>query len=206
MVVVLGLLAFLVGFLVWRSGARAKARTGSWAGSGLPAVFAGATFVMAVSAADAAGRGAVTAVVVVFWATLLGWVLWRRRAQAAEEPEPREPVSPPEQEQLPGAYRFRDEPRLKMIVQFVPIGILLGGAIAPSGQLAAILTLGLFTLSVAAGVVVVFVRRRRHQRQIVASVEGRAGTLPPDELRALVKRLELEHGRFEMRQLRRLVN
>jgi hypothetical protein len=207
-VVVLGSLVFLVGFLVWRSGSRAKARTGSWAESGLPTVFAGAALVTAITAAGAmAGRGGVAAVVVAFWVTAFGWVLRRRRAQGPGEPEPQALASPSDQDQLPSAYRFRDEPeRLKTIVQLGPMAILLGGAMVGSGPLAAILTLSLFTLSVVAGVVVIFVRRHRHQRSVIESVEERAGTLPPDELRALVKRLETEHGRFEMRRLRRLVS
>ena len=83
--------------------------------------------------------------------------------------------------------------------------ILFAGNIAFDGSLAAAVTLGSAALAAAIGLVVVFRRRRERRRAIMDSVEGRAAGLPREDLRTLIELLEAEHGRFEMRRLRRLV-
>jgi hypothetical protein len=82
---------------------------------------------------------------------------------------------------------------------------LLIGRVTGDGRLSAAISLGLAALVIVVGVTVVYVRRHLHQRQIIASVEARAEVLEPRDLRELVDRLEAEHGRLEMRRLRRLV-
>jgi hypothetical protein len=81
----------------------------------------------------------------------------------------------------------------------------IGGIALGDGQLAAGIILGLALLASAIGLTVVFGRRRRRQKGIIADVERRAADLPREDLRKLVELLEEEHGRFELRRLRRLV-
>jgi MFS family permease len=214
-VVVLGVLALLVGFLVTRSGRRSRLRTGSWAGEGLgdAAGAAGGVIVsilMASLLVPAVGRLAAVLLVlapVAALALLLRWRMHRGQPEQPEPPEPQTPVDPTPPhpiEQLPDEYRFRDGGG-SVAGWGIPMAIIIGGQIAFDGALAAGITLGLGALAAATGLAVVFARRRRRQREIIDAVERRAAGLPRDDLRRLVELLEVEHGRFEMRRLRRLV-
>jgi hypothetical protein len=206
----LGLLAFAVGYIARRI-LRARRRTGSWARSGLPEVLGGGLLIVFCAAAariaptDGTRFMALAALVLVAcWMTWDDWApeweeLWTEHdAEPVESPEPDAGELPPE-------YRFGDRPDwLVPAVGTTPFVIMAVGAVV-GGRLAAAVTLGLAAVVVVAGVTLVYVRRHIHQREIIASVAERAGALDPAELRELVERLEAEHGRIEMRRLRRLL-
>jgi hypothetical protein len=125
-----------------------------------------------------------------------------RRRHKQRDPAPAPPAPPIDE--LPPSYRSHDGGG-RLAGWGLPITIVLVGRIAFDGQLAAGITLGLAVLAAAIGLTVVFGRRRRRQRAIIAEVERRAADLPSEDLRKLVEVLEREHGRFEMRRLRRLI-
>jgi hypothetical protein len=195
--VVLGILAALIGFLIRRRALRAEARTGSWAGDGLALVPGGVVGVL-LAMLGRTGAFLCFGVVAVVWASLL-------RKQRRGGPAPAASPPPPRIEELPPEYRFQDGPRGMIAGCLVPMAIILASAVAFDGELAAQITLGVALLAAIGGLTIVYGRRRRRQREIIESVERRADGLPRDDLRKLVELLELEHGRFEMRRLRRLV-
>jgi hypothetical protein len=102
---------------------------------------------------------------------------------------------------LPPEYRFRDQPMWfvfgggLLFFGNLWFGRLLIGPVA-SGILALLMAAILTTT--------VFVRRRQHQRKVIELVRQRASRMDEAELRALIEQLEAEHGKPEMRPLRRL--
>jgi hypothetical protein len=207
----LGLLAFAVGYLARRM-VRARRRNGSWALSGLRETLVGGVLIAfcagVASVAPTAGikfMALAALVMVVLWMIWDEWApewegLWNEEYQDTDGP-----VEPAEHD-LPSEYRFGDRPDwLVPAVAAAPFGILFTGGVIDDGRLSAAISLGLATVVIVVGVTVVYVRRHFHQREIIASVEARARTLEPGELRELVERLEAEHGRVEMRRLRRLL-
>jgi hypothetical protein len=199
--IIFGLPAVLVGYVLLGEARRSALRTGSWrVGLLAPAVFLVVVAVAVVR--ETLGRAAVTAVCVALCAALFGAAaLWDRRHKQ-RDPAPAPPAPPIDE--LPPGYRFHDGGG-SLAGWGLPITIVLVGRIAFEGQLAAGITLGLAVLAAAIGLTIVFGRRRRRQREIIAEVERRAADLPSEDLRKLVGVREREHGRFEMRRLRRLI-
>jgi type VI protein secretion system component VasK len=68
-----------------------------------------------------------------------------------------------------------------------------------------VIVLGSVVISVVVLTALLLLWRRRRQRAIIEAVERQADSLDPAELESLVERLETEHGKLEMRRLRRLV-
>ena len=200
--IIFGSLAVLVGYVLLGEARRAALRTGSWrVGLLLPAVFLVVVAVAVVR--ETLGRAAVIAVCVALCAALFGAAALLDRRHKQRGPAPAPPATPPIDE-LPPSYRFHDGGG-RLVGWGLPITIVLVGRIAFHGPLAAGITLGLAVLAAAIGLTVAFGRRRRRQREIIAEVERRASDLPSEDLRKLVEVLEREHGRFEMRRLRRLI-
>jgi energy-converting hydrogenase Eha subunit A len=198
--IIFGLLAVLLGYLLFGQAQRSALRTGSWrVGLLVPAGFLVVVAVAIVR--ETLGRAAVIAVCVGLCAALLGAAALRDRHEQ-RDPAPAPPAPPIDE--LPPSYRFHDGGG-SLAGWGLPISIVLVGRIAFHGQLAAGITLGLAVLAAAIGLTIVFGRRRRQQREIIAEVERRAADLPSEDLRKLVEVLEREHGRFEMRRLRRLI-
>jgi hypothetical protein len=115
-------------------------------------------------------------------------------------------VATPAARELPREYRFAERVGLRVAVMLVPLAILVGGMLTADTRADAAAAVALTTIATVAGVTALVLVRRRHQRRIIASVERRAAQLRPDELRTLVTNLEVEHGRLEMRHLRRLLD
>jgi hypothetical protein len=195
--IVLALLAGLVGFLILGESRRAQLRRGSRRA----ALLAPAGFLVVVLVQIVALELGRPVAIALFVAVVAVSALVALRARQREEDRP---APPPAIEELPERYRFRDGGG-SIAGWGLPLVIVLVGGTAFEGQLAAGLTLGLAALAAAIGLTLVFRRRRRRQRAIVADVERRAAELPREDLRKLVELLEVEHGRFEMRRLRRLL-
>jgi len=199
-ILLLGVLALLIGYLLIGQAGRDKLRRGTpWTALSFPGALV-LTVVFAIAGEELEGP-ARTALVVGCVSALGLFVAYRRRRLEVDPPPP---PPPPPVEELPDEYRFRDGGG-SIAGWGIPMVILFAGNIAFDGSLAAAVTLGSAALAAAIGLVVVFRRRRERRRAIMDSVEGRAAGLPREDLRTLVELLEAEHGRFEMRRLRRLV-
>jgi hypothetical protein len=136
------------------------------------------------------------AIFLLVFIALLGLLFWSvrsrhgRRKQAAGTDR-----------DLPPEYRLRDQPTWfvfgggRLFFGNLWFGRWLIGPVA-SGILV-LLMAGILTTTV-------FLRRRQHQRRVIELVRQRASRMDEAELRALIEQLEAEHGKLEMRPLRRL--
>lgn len=191
------LLAPLVAYLIRGEARRAELRTGSREVAFYFPVFFGAVVLLGVANAIVGRVGVIALGSLLLAALVAHGVRTRRRVERDPAPPP-----PPPVEELPEEYRFKAAGG-SLAGWGIPMVILAISSVAFDGQLAAAITLGVAAVAAAAGLTIVF--RRRRQQAIIADVERRAAELPREDLRRLVELLEVEHGRFEMRRLRCLV-
>jgi hypothetical protein len=186
----------LVVFLAGRVSRRLGAKDGPL-GAAAPWLFL--AFLPGIMLAHLAGEhwgpGAMIAVLLGLLAALLGIPAWLARR---ERPRPKVELTPD--------YSFEDGPDWLVIAAgAVPFILLIGGVTVARSSLGAAIVLGAVAVSVVVLTTLLMRWRRRRQRAIIEAVERQADSLDPAELESLVERLELEHGKLEMRRLRQLV-
>jgi hypothetical protein len=201
--VVLGTFAFLLGYLFMSVTRRLRAQEGP---EGAARPWTLLSLVIAIGlyqvVHDLVGADVALALL---WLLTLGLItspVWRRRLRP--EAPPAAPKAGPAD--LPPEYRYAEGPRwvpAVAVLAFIAIGFL-GTTVSDSPTVAAITLAGMCASGIGA-TAVLLTWRRRHQLEIIESVEREAKRIDPSELHALVRRLELEHGRLEMRRLRRLL-
>jgi hypothetical protein len=186
-----------VVFLAIRVSRRLGARQGP-AGAALPWLCLAGFFVLMLAhlAGEHWGRGAHLTIMLALLAGLIAIPAWLQRR---ERPRPTVELTPD--------YSHEDGPKwLTLAAVLVPLIVLIGGSqVSRGSSLAAVIVLGSVVISVVVLTALLLLWRRRRQRAIIEAVERQADSLDPAELESLVERLETEHGKLEMRRLRRLV-
>lgn len=195
------LVALVVGgpvmFVAIRVSRRLGARQGP-AGAALPWLLLAFFFgiMLAQLAGEQWGRGAHVTIMLALLAGLIAIPAWLQRRK-----RPRPTV------ELTRDYSYEHGPKwLALAAVLVPVALLIGGSqVSRGSSLAAAIVLGGVAVSVVVLTALLLRWRRRRQRAIVEAVERDADSLEPAELESLVERLEVEHGKLEMRRLRQLV-